>query len=80
MALVLRPHSIDEILQLARLLDPLRELKKLEPEELKTINLKIDDIAEDCISNPDLYAKLMRLKAYSMIAEESMRSAMGPGW
>lgn len=80
MALVVRPHSLEEILQMARLIDPENELKELEPEELKYIHRIIDDIAEDCITNPDLYAKLMRLKAFAMVTEESLRSAMGPGW
>ena len=79
MTLVFKEITIEDIQRLAKLDNPKKELERFSPEQLQKIHQKIDDVVIKSSDKKRVY-ELMRIKSWSMLMEESLRSSMGAGW
>lgn len=80
MALEFRKLNHHEILRLASNPNPEESLRQMSVWELHLLIERIDEIAKNDPDAEILFGRIMRLKTYAVMTEESIRSAMGEGW
>lgn len=80
MALVFKTLGRKEIEKLAENPNPEEELSELSLAETAILLERIDRLAKDNPNDAKLFGKLMRLKTFAVLTEDTLRAAVGPGW